>query len=262
MACATATFVLDRSGLLREGLHRLLQDTCYDPVYCGDVLPQSGFVAKSPFSQSLVILGPDVARATLVSLEPRCHDRAYRIVVLLHAYSERQTIEEFRAIADAFLLTTVSAGLLVKALDLIMEGVSVMPSELVAMVNRTPSSIEGDILPVPAAVGRSVEASQASSFSEREILVLRRLMEGASNKIIARDLGIAEATVKVHVKAIFRKACLRNRTQVALWATRQKLAGGRLWPSRPELAFPGDAPIGAKPALEPLISAPDLGRAA
>ena len=44
------------------------------------------------------------------------------------------------------------------------------------------------------------------------------LREGQPNKEIARGLGITEATVKVHVKAILRKARVRNRTQVALWA--------------------------------------------
>jgi two-component system nitrate/nitrite response regulator NarL len=44
-------------------------------------------------------------------------------------------------------------------------------------------------------------------------------MEGESNKVIARKLGIAEATIKVHVKTILRKVRVQNRTQAALWAT-------------------------------------------
>jgi two-component system, NarL family, nitrate/nitrite response regulator NarL len=43
-------------------------------------------------------------------------------------------------------------------------------------------------------------------------------MLGESNKVIARKLEIAEATVKVHVKAILRKVRVRNRTQAAMWA--------------------------------------------
>jgi two-component system nitrate/nitrite response regulator NarL len=44
-------------------------------------------------------------------------------------------------------------------------------------------------------------------------------MEGESNKVIARKLDIAEATIKVHVKSILRKVRVQNRTQAALWAT-------------------------------------------
>jgi two-component system nitrate/nitrite response regulator NarL len=57
------------------------------------------------------------------------------------------------------------------------------------------------------------------NLSGREDAILRLLMEGAPNKIIARKLGVAEATVKVHIKAILRKIRAQNRTQAAMWAT-------------------------------------------
>jgi two-component system nitrate/nitrite response regulator NarL len=47
---------------------------------------------------------------------------------------------------------------------------------------------------------------------------LNRLIEGDSNKVIARKIDIAEATVKVHIKAILRKIHVQNRTQAAIWA--------------------------------------------
>jgi two-component system nitrate/nitrite response regulator NarL len=43
-------------------------------------------------------------------------------------------------------------------------------------------------------------------------------MQGASNKMIARQLGLAEATDKVHIKSILRKVKAGNRTQAAMWA--------------------------------------------
>ena len=43
-------------------------------------------------------------------------------------------------------------------------------------------------------------------------------MTGASNKLIAIRLGIAEATVKVHLKTLLRKIDVNNRTQAAIWA--------------------------------------------
>ena len=56
------------------------------------------------------------------------------------------------------------------------------------------------------------------SLSRRETLILRMLMQGASNKVIARNMVITELTVKVHMKAILRKLRLQNRTQAAIWA--------------------------------------------
>jgi two-component system, NarL family, nitrate/nitrite response regulator NarL len=55
-------------------------------------------------------------------------------------------------------------------------------------------------------------------FSAREQCVLRGLVNGDSNKTIAREYGIAEASVKVHVKALLRKIRVSNRTQAAIWA--------------------------------------------
>ena len=62
------------------------------------------------------------------------------------------------------------------------------------------------------------QSSDVPSLSRREMLILRMLMEGASNKNIARNLVITESTVKVHMKAILRKLRLQNRTQAAIWA--------------------------------------------
>jgi two-component system nitrate/nitrite response regulator NarL len=56
------------------------------------------------------------------------------------------------------------------------------------------------------------------ALSERERQIIDGLIKGDSNKTIARAFGIAEATVKVHMKAILRKVSCSNRTQVAIWA--------------------------------------------
>jgi two-component system, NarL family, nitrate/nitrite response regulator NarL len=58
----------------------------------------------------------------------------------------------------------------------------------------------------------------APCLSAREKSIVRCLVEGDSNKAIARKIAIAEATVKVHVKAILRKIRVQNRTQAAIWA--------------------------------------------
>jgi len=57
-------------------------------------------------------------------------------------------------------------------------------------------------------------------LSARQTSILCCLIEGDSNKAIARKMKIADATVKVHVKAILRKIRVDNRTQAAIWAMR------------------------------------------
>jgi DNA-binding NarL/FixJ family response regulator len=58
----------------------------------------------------------------------------------------------------------------------------------------------------------------AEKLSPREIQVLKGLCEGKSNKEIARDLGIQEPTVKLHMKTLYRKINASNRTQAAMIA--------------------------------------------
>jgi two-component system, NarL family, nitrate/nitrite response regulator NarL len=72
---------------------------------------------------------------------------------------------------------------------------------------------------VPAAqTGVPILDHMPQKLSQQETRVLRCLVQGESNKIIAREFDIAEATVKVHIKAILRKISVRNRTQAAIWA--------------------------------------------
>lgn len=55
-------------------------------------------------------------------------------------------------------------------------------------------------------------------ISDRELTVIRHLASGMSNKEIARELGIMDGTIKIHVRNIQRKLQLKNRTQIAVWA--------------------------------------------
>jgi two-component system, NarL family, nitrate/nitrite response regulator NarL len=86
-------------------------------------------------------------------------------------------------------------------------------------------------------------------LSEREEQILRDLVKGLSNKIIARKRAMAEATVKVHVKSILRKIRRANRTQAAIWAVENGYGTEDLRPELPRL----------EAALQPL-EAPRLAR--
>jgi two-component system, NarL family, nitrate/nitrite response regulator NarL len=69
-------------------------------------------------------------------------------------------------------------------------------------------------------------------LSSRQKLILNCLIEGDSNKTIARKIHITEATVKVHLKAILRKIRVHNRTQAAIWAMNN---GSSIWTKDTEL---------------------------
>jgi len=64
----------------------------------------------------------------------------------------------------------------------------------------------------------SSTAAQFGELTARQLEVLRLLVQGKSNKLIARELGVTEGTVKVHLLAVFRTLDVRNRTAAVLAA--------------------------------------------
>jgi two-component system nitrate/nitrite response regulator NarL len=74
--------------------------------------------------------------------------------------------------------------------------------------------------PEPAArpLGRRALLKDLPRLSPREADMLRCLVRGCSNKVISDELSIPEAMVKIHLRRLFRKLRVANRTQAALWA--------------------------------------------
>jgi DNA-binding NarL/FixJ family response regulator len=102
----------------------------------------------------------------------------------------------------------------------------VQPSELVRAIR---SAHDGQSPLSPAIATRVVEevahggTTAPGELTPRELDVLTLIARGRSNKVIARELGVAEKTVKTHVSHILGKLGLTDRTQAALYAVRQGL---------------------------------------
>jgi DNA-binding NarL/FixJ family response regulator len=58
-------------------------------------------------------------------------------------------------------------------------------------------------------------------LTERQADVLRAALRGSSNKLIARELGISDGTVKTHLRAIYQELGTRNRTEAVYMAAEQ-----------------------------------------
>ena len=113
-----------------------------------------------------------------------------------------------RAGARGYLLNSISKEAIVHSLTLIQLGETVFPSGLARAWMSGGLSAKRSV--ADRALGRDL--------TRRETEILDCLTGGASNKQIARDLGITEATVKIHMKSLIRKIGVSNRTQAALWA--------------------------------------------
>ncbi len=119
-----------------------------------------------------------------------------------------------------------SAEMLIGTVSVVQSSSALRPErrELVSIGATAPGSVSGTD-PAPCDTGaadgalRSARAEPQHKLSLRERTILQHLTRGVSNKDIARDLGIQESTVKVHLRTCYRKIGVMNRTQAALWAT-------------------------------------------
>jgi two-component system nitrate/nitrite response regulator NarL len=177
---------------------------------------------------------------------------AGHIAVLAHQQQMTEMVSAFRAGANAYLVKVASCDTFIKSLELVMLGVTLLPPEILTFVSdrqvrggngrsagsnghaadeddaddRADDDDDGggdDCKMVEAELGTNEYVQQAESgytprLSARQQSILGCLIQGDSNKTIARKMAIAEATVKVHVKAILRKIRVHNRTQAAIWA--------------------------------------------
>lgn len=122
----------------------------------------------------------------------------------------------YAAGAFGFLMKNISREALLESLRLVGAGEKVFPSRLAALLPGLFNHI-GLFNHVGETRLNGVRLDNCE-LSEREIGILRCLINGQSNKVIATNLEIAESTVKVHLKSILRKTGAHNRTQAAIWA--------------------------------------------
>jgi DNA-binding NarL/FixJ family response regulator len=214
--------LVGKSILLREGLARILRSANFRilaSVSCADDLLPS----KAELPQPLFLIvhtGNDFDPA-LEQIELfRDRHPGERIAVVADHYRLNQLVSAFRAGANGYFVDVTTCDKFIKSVELVMMGETIFPPAFLSFVLDT----KGNHLAEAATSDKSGEAilvtpedTIAPQLSPREKSILRCLIEGDSNKCIARKIDIAEATVKVHVKAILRKIRVQNRTQAAIW---------------------------------------------
>ena len=135
------------------------------------------------------------------------------VVMLTTSNEEADLIKSLRSGAQGYLLKDMEPDELVSALRDIEKGKNVVAQDLTDALARM---VQGD-----AAVAD--DEGPFSDLTPREMEILCLLAEGQSNKLIARNLGISDGTVKLHVKAILRKLGIHSRVEAAVIAVEQGL---------------------------------------
>ncbi|MFI6800633.1 response regulator [Streptosporangium canum] len=207
--------IVDDHPVVRQGLRTFLG--------LQDDLDVVGEAADGAEAVALVeSLAPDVllldlkmpvldGLGTLLRLEEQ--GLSPRVLVLTSVGDREDVAPAMRAGASGFLYKDVDPAALVQAIRAVHGGqVLLAPEAAEAMLSAHAPA------PAPAA-GRYV-----APLTDRELEVLTLIASGRSNREIARELAVAEKTVKTHVSNVLMKLGVQDRTQAALYAVRHGLA--------------------------------------
>ncbi|MBC9031372.1 response regulator transcription factor [Sphingomonas sp. JC676] len=203
--------ILGKSEIIREGLRRIL----IDQGFVVDAA-ESNYCDFGQLDCDVIIVDTHSLDDGLQSCrELRERYPNSRIVLMMDQYYIEDVAHAFASGAvDGYLVKAISCAPLAGALRLIAMGEKVLPSEVAESLTHS----------IPQIMWSGRETGLTGlPLSNREIEILRCLLDGDPNKVISRRLGIADATVKVHIKAILRKLRVQNRTQAAIWAANRGL---------------------------------------
>lgn len=213
--------VVDDHTLFRRGLTALL---ARDPGL--DVVGDAGDAGEAQrkaeqLRPDLILLDNHLPGVNGVDALPALQAAlpASRILMLTVSEDEADLAAALRAGACGYLLKTIEGDALSAAIRRVMRGEHVIADEmtgkLVAAFRGSPAVATADVPATPA--------SPLALLSPRETEILRAVARGASNKEVARELDIAESTVKIHVQHLLRKLDVSSRVQLAVIANQHDL---------------------------------------
>ncbi len=216
MAEAIRVLIVDDHAVVREGLRTFLQlqdgiDVVGEAADGEQAVQQAAALAPDVVLMDLVMPRLDGVNAmrTLRAQAP-----ASRVIVLTSFLDDERLMPAIEAGAAGYLLKDVEPSELARAVRTAHAGEAVIDPTVAGRLLRT------------LAQGPRPTTRDGETLTRREREVLDLIAAGRSNKRIARELGIAEKTVKTHVGHVLAKLGVADRTQAALLAVQRGLAGG------------------------------------
>jgi two-component system nitrate/nitrite response regulator NarL len=223
------TIIVDRDSLFRVGVMHTLSETrfrvtaeysTFGEVLSDDIVPT--------ISLLLISLDDLIHQSIDEFRQFRRNHGNFHVALLGKNANEQEVRVTVDFCGECYVLkNAINPEILLQSLELVMSGQSVFTHEFMRVL-QSGCRVVAAPLPLESPLDTAQEVQRelapiddgplACRLSGRETAILMRLMHGASNKVIARELDIAEATVKVHVKSVLRKVRVKNRTQAATWA--------------------------------------------
>lgn len=205
-------FLIDDHALFRKGVGQIINDDPNFEVIGEACSGMEGLELVPTLMPDLVLVDLNMKGLNGIETLRRFKetDTKAKFVVLTVSDAEDDLLEALRSGADGYLLKDMDPEDLCANLKKVATGMTVIQDSLTevlkqALIDPKLNRRDGDV-----------------SLTEREHEILQCLANGLNNKTIARNLGISDTTVKVHIKHLLSKLKLTSRLEAAVWAHRQK----------------------------------------
>ena len=218
--------VVDDHTLFRRGLTALLQR---DPQF--EVVGDAGDASEAQrraqeLQPDVILLDNHLPGVNGVDALPALHEAApgVKVLILTVSEDEHDLFAALRGGACGYLLKTIEGDALSQAIRRAVRGESVVAEEMTGkLIAAYRDAAAPRAAPDAEPAAPTPPASRLDVMSPRELDILRGIARGLGNKEIARSLGIAETTVKIHVQHVLRKLDVSSRVHAAVIATEHGL---------------------------------------
>jgi len=199
--------IIDDHPLFRRGVSQLIAEDAEFNVIGEASGGQEGIRMACELEPDMILL--DLNMKDMNGIDVLKEIKAWRlealVVMLTVSDQADDLVAALRAGADGYLLKETEPETLLEKLKEAVQGHVSLSDRLASQLAH---SLRDDNLP---------KSPDEAGLTEQEQRVLELIASGMSNKLIARELNIAEGTVKVHVKNMLRKLNLRSRLEAAIW---------------------------------------------
>jgi two-component system, NarL family, nitrate/nitrite response regulator NarL len=205
-------FLIDDHALFRKGVGQIIGDDPSFKVVGEASSGAEGLELAQGLTPDLVLIDLNMKGLNGIETLKRFKqgELKAKFVVLTVSDAEDDLLEALRSGADGYLLKDMDPEDLCANLKKVAEGMTVIQDSLTQILKQA--------LIDPKLNRKDEEVS----LTEREHEILQCLANGLNNKTIARNLGISDTTVKVHIKHLLSKLKLTSRLEAAVWAHKQK----------------------------------------